>query len=256
MTDDIHGFMNLRREIETVKCSFDMETDVVLSLPTLLISANFNEVSAEDAVNIYQKANGNADLFLRKPNYLLIPAAYFREVLMGPTILSTYKHVASVLDRNSDIRQVLFLKCPNLPCHSSGLFSVLRLRSSYSRILLIGNFANCRMLQDNLMKFESRGLKVLIPRLPGEAVVKGTHFGMSCLYIVLYDFNNWLTIITGKIAQGPYYSALILVRKMFRHRSSEGSGPKLIVSNLSIFRVGYREIVTIFIRSQCNARLR
>lgn len=58
----------------------------------------------------------------------------------------------------------------------SDLFTVLILRSSYSRILLIGNFANCRMLQDYLIKLEARGLKVVLPKLPGEAVVKGTSF--------------------------------------------------------------------------------
>lgn len=115
MTDDNYGFINLRREIEIAKCSFDMETDVVLTLPTPLISSSDNEVSAEDAVNVYRKANGNVDLFLRNPNYLMIPATYFRDALMGPTILSTYKHVAGVLDQNSDIRQVLFPKIPSDP---------------------------------------------------------------------------------------------------------------------------------------------
>ncbi|RUS35332.1 hypothetical protein BC938DRAFT_472428 [Jimgerdemannia flammicorona] len=176
MTEDLHGYMNLQRDIESAKIAFDSETDVVLNLPDTLMSQTYTEVSPEEAVEKYQNANGNVDLIFRKPN-LLIPATYFRDKLIWPTIQQIYTHTLAVLNRNPSV----------------------------SRLILAGNFANSRILRDEMMKFESRGIKVVVPHLPGETVVKGAVlFGANPGLIserlsrFTYGIGTVVPFVTGK----------------------------------------------------------
>jgi len=142
--EDLNGYMLLLREIETIKCSFDIETDVVFILPDTLTAHDYGESSAEEAIEVYKRAHHNVDLYYRKPNFS-IPASFFAEALMEPTIKSTFKHVSGILAKNRSV----------------------------SRIILAGNFANSRLLQKEFKALESEIVRVLVPNTPGEAVMKG-----------------------------------------------------------------------------------
>ncbi|RUP44133.1 hypothetical protein BC936DRAFT_149894 [Jimgerdemannia flammicorona] len=53
MTEDLGGFMNLNREIEIAKCSFNLETDVLLALPYDFTADECSDVSSTQTVETY-----------------------------------------------------------------------------------------------------------------------------------------------------------------------------------------------------------
>jgi len=145
MKRDVSAYTRLQEEIEIQKCSFDGETDVVLVLPDSLTAViNVDEDLTADAAMEEYGESIQTEFVLRGPN-LSIPAKYFYESLMNPTIKTTFQHVSSVLDKYTKI----------------------------SRVIVVGNFANCKMLQQELQHLTSRGIKVVLPDAPGEAVMKG-----------------------------------------------------------------------------------
>ncbi|KAK9766195.1 hypothetical protein K7432_004904 [Basidiobolus ranarum] len=143
MLQDSMGYTKLLEDIESVKISFDIDTDIVLVLPESLASQTpDDELSVEEAVSLYS-SNENADFQLLGSNFL-IPATYFYKTCMEPTINSTVAHVKGILGRNPGI----------------------------SKIVLVGNFANCRPLQTKFIE-SFRSVDVIIPNLPGDAIMKG-----------------------------------------------------------------------------------
>ncbi|RUS35333.1 hypothetical protein BC938DRAFT_472429 [Jimgerdemannia flammicorona] len=143
---DINGYIKLQEDVESSKCRFDGNTDVILVLPNVLtgVLGIDHYPTANSAVEAYSEAT-KIDFVIKGSN-MLIPAKYFREQLMGPIIKITVQHVSTIIQKCDQIRHVI----------------------------LVGNFANCTMLQEEIqLAVSSKDIKVIIPNCPGEAVMKG-----------------------------------------------------------------------------------
>ncbi|KAK9766192.1 hypothetical protein K7432_004901 [Basidiobolus ranarum] len=143
MTKDPFGYARIAEDIDAAKITFDADTDIVLVLPDSLTSGLDNDgLPTVEAVKRYSKAQ-DVELHLVGQN-LSIPADYFYKTCMEPTINDTMNHVKGVIHKHKDI----------------------------SKVVLVGNFANCRSLQNRFTQ-DFKEIKIIVPDMPGEAIMKG-----------------------------------------------------------------------------------
>ncbi|KAK9760094.1 hypothetical protein K7432_016230, partial [Basidiobolus ranarum] len=145
LLNDPLGYTRLQDDVENAKISFDNESDIILVLPdTLTANADPDDLTSNETVDRFAEEK-QVEFNIKGPN-LCIPRKYFYDTFLAPTINTTVKHVQTILENNKKI----------------------------SKVVLVGNFANCIALQQSFEVLgRTKGVDIVIPTTPGEAVMRG-----------------------------------------------------------------------------------
>ncbi|KAJ3121378.1 hypothetical protein HK098_003754 [Nowakowskiella sp. JEL0407] len=144
LLQDSFGYLKLREEWEKRKISYDGVGETSISLPQVI--TNHEEI-LEFAVDFYNTQHEGTKIELE--DYRLILCERTMTQIFSRSITKTVQHVADILE-----------KSPNVHVDT---------------ILLVGNFANCPLLQHEFkLNFESDGnCQVVVPPCPGICVMNG-----------------------------------------------------------------------------------
>ncbi|KAK9766193.1 hypothetical protein K7432_004902 [Basidiobolus ranarum] len=175
MTEDPLGFLKIKEDIEMAKITFDEDTDIVLVVPDSLTAKTHGDTTtAAEAMERFCEKK-NAEFFLIGQN-LMIPADYFYENCMKPTITQTVTHVRNIVKNNTGI----------------------------SKIILVGNFANCRQLQKQFIQ-EFRYIEVKVPTPPG-AVLFGADPGLVTQRKSRFTYGHRISAVFDEAVHDEYKS--------------------------------------------------